>query len=133
MHDYLGLIFGFFTKGKVMVNMIEYIKKLIANFPEELTMLKTSPAADLLFKVWEDSEAKPLLEEQAVTFHHTTMQLLFLSLPKRHDIQPATTFLTTQVKSPDEDDWGKVKQVLGHLKNVINMLLILSLDSLILS
>jgi hypothetical protein len=37
------------------------------------------------------------------------------------------------VKSPDEDNWGKVKQVLGYLKDTINMPLILSMDSLMLS
>ena len=31
----------------------------------------------------------------------------------RHDIQTAVAFLTTQVKTPDEDDWGKLKWVLN--------------------
>ncbi len=78
--------------------------------------------------MWEESEAKPLLEKQAITFHHTTAQLLFLSA-RRH-IQPATAFLMSQVKSLDEDDWGKVKHVLGYLKGTINMPLILSVYSL---
>jgi hypothetical protein len=89
-----------------MVNMIEYIKNIIANYPEYITALKTSPVADNLFEVQEESEAKPLLEEQVMAFHHTTTQLLFLSARARCNIQP---FLTTQVKSPDEDKWGKVK------------------------
>jgi hypothetical protein len=72
VHDYLGEIFDFSTKEKVMVNMIEYIKNIVTHFPEEITMLKTSPAADHLFEVWEESEAKPLPEEQAMAFHHTT-------------------------------------------------------------
>jgi hypothetical protein len=111
--DYLGMIFDFSMKGKVMVNMLEYIKNIVANLPEEITPFKTSPSADHLFEVQEESEAKPLPEEQAMAFHHTTAQLLFLSTRARRDIQPATAFLTTRVKSPDEDNWGKVKQVLG--------------------
>ncbi len=63
MHDYLGMIFNFSTKGIVMVNMIEYIKNIVTNFPEEINALKTSPVADHLFKVWEELEAKPLPEE----------------------------------------------------------------------
>jgi hypothetical protein len=51
----------------------------------------------------------------------------------RHNIQPATAFLTTHVKSPDKDDWGKVKQVLGYLKGTINMPLTLLVDLLTLS
>jgi hypothetical protein len=78
-----------------MVNMIEYIKNIVPNFPEEITVIKTSPAADHLFKVQKELEAKPFLEEQAMKFHHTTAQLLFLSTRARRNIQPTTTFLMT--------------------------------------
>jgi hypothetical protein len=36
IHDYLGMILDFLKEGKVMVNMIEYIKTIIGNFPEEI-------------------------------------------------------------------------------------------------
>ncbi len=36
VHDYLGMIFDFSKEGKVVVNMVEYIKNIIANFPEEI-------------------------------------------------------------------------------------------------
>jgi hypothetical protein len=68
-----------------------------------------------------------------MAFHHTTAQLLFLSMRTRHGIHPTTAFLMTQVKSPHEEDWGNFKQVLGYLKDTINMLLILLVDSLMLS
>ncbi len=35
VHVYLGMIFDFLKEGKVVVNMVEYIKNIIANFPEE--------------------------------------------------------------------------------------------------
>ncbi len=113
-----------------MVNMIEYIKNIVANFPEERIALKTSPVANHLFKVREKSEAKPLLEEQGMAFHHTTAHLLLLSMHGRHDIQSATAFLTMRVRSPDEDDWGKIKQVLGYLMGTKNMPMMLPVDSL---
>ncbi len=75
----------------------------------------------------------PLPEEQAMVFHHATAQLLFLSARARCDIQPATAFLTTHVKCPDEDDWGKVKRVLGYLKRTLNIPLIILAYSLMLS
>ena len=56
-----------------------------------------------------------LPEEQAVTFHHVTAQLLFVSQQARRDIQTALVFLTTRVKEPDEDNWGKLKRVLRYL------------------
>ena len=49
------------------------------------------------------------------------------------DIQPTTAFQTTRVRSPDEDNWGKVKRVLSYLKGTLHMPLILSADSLTLS
>jgi hypothetical protein len=36
VHDYLGMIFDFLKKGKVMINMIEYLKNIINNFPKEI-------------------------------------------------------------------------------------------------
>jgi hypothetical protein len=113
--------------------MIEYIKNIIADFPEEILTTKTSPATDHLLTVRDKSLAKPLPEEQAREFHHASAQLLFLSTRARRDIQPATVFLTTRVRCPDEDDWGKVKQLLGLLKGTPNTPLILSADLLTLS
>jgi hypothetical protein len=40
VHDYLGMIFDFSRKGAVMVNMIEYIKNIIVNFPEKNNRVK---------------------------------------------------------------------------------------------
>jgi hypothetical protein len=42
-------------------------------------------------------------------------QLLFMSTRARQDIQTAVAFLTTRVKNPDENDWGKLKRVLKYL------------------
>ncbi len=82
VHDYLGMIFDFSPKGKVMVTTMEYIKNIIKDFPEEIVGTRTSPAADHLFTVIDPSLG-------------TTAQLLFLSVRARRDIQPATAFLTT--------------------------------------
>jgi hypothetical protein len=133
VHDYLGMIFDFSEKGKVMVNMIEYIKTIINDFPEEIIVTRASPAADHLFTVKDETEAMPLPEEQARAFHHTTAHVLFLSARARQDIQPCTAFLTTRVRSPDKDDWEKLKRLLGYLKGTLHMPLILSADSLTLS
>ena len=39
-------------------------------------------------------------------------------------------FLTTRVKRPDEDDWGKLKRLLKYLKGTKHLKLILRADSL---
>ncbi len=54
-HNYLGMIFDFSKEGKVVVNMVEYIKNIITNFLEEIIATQTSPAADHLFTVWSET------------------------------------------------------------------------------
>ena len=88
--------------------------------------------ADHLFHIRDDDDPakRYLSEERAVAFHHATAQLLFLSARARRDIQTAVAFLTTRVKKPDEDDWGKLRRVLKYLKGTKHMKLTLSVDSL---
>ena len=78
----------------------------------------------------DESEAKFLPEEQAVMFHHSVAQLLFLSMRARRDIQTAVLFLTTRVKKPDEDDWGKLRRILMYLKGTRSLRLRLTIDNL---
>ncbi len=82
-----------------------------------------------LFKISYPVKAHHLPESQAVAYHHTVAQLLFLSRIW-HDIQTAVAFLTTRVKHPDEDDWEKLKLVLKYLNDMGYLKLMLSADSL---
>jgi hypothetical protein len=61
-----------------------------------------TPTHDWLFKIRDDKDAKKLSKEQALAFHHTVAQLLFMTAGQ--DIQTAVAFLTMRVKSPDEDN-----------------------------
>ena len=78
-----------------MVTMMEYIKNIIKDFPEEITEKNTSHHGHFFFTVRDRSLAKVLPEEQRMAFHCATAQLLFLSARARRDIQRATAFLTT--------------------------------------
>ncbi len=49
VQDFLKKIFNYSHKGKVMVNMMEYIKNIISDFPEEIIGIKASSATDHLF------------------------------------------------------------------------------------
>ncbi len=112
IHDYLGMDLNFTTDRIVQVSMITYTSKILTNFPKPITTSCTTPAADHLFTVRKESEAEFLPEVQAQAFHHTVTQLLFLCKQTQRDIQTAVSFLTTRVKCPDEDNWGKIKCVL---------------------
>ncbi len=95
------------------MNMWDYLRKVIKEFPGDITGVCATPAGDYLFKVRDDG--KKLNEEQAEAFHHTVYQLLFAVNRARRDIQTAVSFLTTHVRDPDEDNWKKLVRVLKYL------------------
>ncbi len=114
-HNCLGVDMEFNDDGTLEASMITYLKNVISEFPEMITGKLATPAAEHLFTIREDKDTRPLNEEQALAFHHTVAQLLFMATRVRRDIQTAVAFLTTRVKNPDEDDWGKLKCVLKYL------------------
>ena len=113
VHDYLGMTFDYSFTREVRINMWDYLGRVIKEFPEEITGTCTMPASDHLFKVCEDG--RKLNEELVDAFHHTVYQLLFTANRARRGIQTTVFFLTTQVKAPDEDDWGKLVRELKYI------------------
>jgi hypothetical protein len=77
VNDYLRMILDFSLDGRVIINMTEYIGKILEDFPEEISGMRTTPAADHLFDIRDEADARPLPEEQAREFHHAVAQLLF--------------------------------------------------------
>ena len=108
-HEYLGVDFEFERDGRLNVSMVSYLKNVIEAFPEQIVGRAATPVGDRLFDIRDEKDAKLLEEERAITFHHTTGQLLFMAAGARRDIQTAVAFLTTRVKLPDKDNWGKLK------------------------
>ncbi len=109
VHNYLGMDLNFANKGVAQISMITYTTKILTNFPKAITTSFATPAADHLFMARDEATAKFLPKTQAQAFHHTVPQLLFLCKQTRWDIQTVVSFLTTCVKHPDEDNWGKLK------------------------
>ena len=58
------------------------------------------------------------------------MHLIFLCKRARPNIEPLISFLTTRVKEPDEDDWGKLKHGMMYLKGTLHMKRHMKADSL---
>jgi hypothetical protein len=129
-HDYLGMDLDYSVQGEMKVTMIDYLKRVITEFPEEITRTASSPAAERLFTVRPNDESVPLEEKRAIAFHHCVAQLLLASARARKDIQPAVAFLTTRVRDPGEDDWLKLKRLLRYIRGTIHMSLILRAESL---
>ena len=93
IHEYLGMTLDYTKKGEVQVSTIPYIKNIINEFSEEITSSASKPTSDHLFQV-QGNGALLLPEEQAIIFHHTIAQLLFVSAWVRQDIQTPFAFLT---------------------------------------
>lgn len=121
VHDYPGIDLDFLEDGKVKISMIKYLHKVLTEFPEVISNTSTIPDTDHLSKTRDPSKAHHLPEEQAAVFHHAVAQLLFLSSGARCNIQTGVAVLTTCIKQPDENDWGKMKRILKYLYGMMQM------------
>ena len=103
-------------KGVVQLSMLKQLEKIFEDFPEDIGRAASSPASEHLFQVCDMEETerdnKFLTREKAEQFHHSMAQLFFVSGKVQRDIQTPVAFLTTRVKKPDEDDWGKLKRIM---------------------
>ena len=62
----------FYEDGSLEVGMVDYVKDVINDFPEDIGRRSyKTPAAGHLFQVREENDKRVLPEEQAVQFHHT--------------------------------------------------------------
>ena len=75
--------------GALEVSIFKYLNNVIEDFPEITRGRAATPAHDKLFEIRDDEEAKKLNKEQALAFHHTVAQLLFMAMRARQDIQTA--------------------------------------------
>ena len=127
VHEYLGLTIQYNLPGKVAFTMFEYLKDSIVEAPEDLKPAKcVHPCNGTLFKIKEDS---PLLDpKRADFFYRLVARLLFASKRARPGIQVTIAFLCTRMKAPTEEDYQKPGKLIGHLKETIDLPLILGSD-----
>ena len=122
------MIIDYSVPGKVMFTMIDYIKSMLSELPKDMDGTAPTPAASHLFEV--DESATKLDEEVSIMYHHNTARLLFLCKRARPDTQTAVAFLSTRVKSPDNDDYKKLGRTLKHLRGTLYMPLVLEADDI---
>ena len=61
-------------------------------------------------------------------FHHIVAKSLFLSKRGRPDLQTAIAFLSTRVKTPDNDDYKKLARMIKYMRSTKELVLTLSAD-----
>ena len=107
MHEYLGMTLDFRSPGEVKIDMRDYVKKMVRDFPEELDHGDVvNPATSKLFQV--SPESKRLAKQKSKIFHTFVAKGLFLSKRARPDISPTILFLCTRVQASTKEDWNKL-------------------------
>ncbi len=124
-HDYLAMILDFSEPGVLKLNMIDYVRQMINDFPYELGKTKC-PWSESLFKV--DETSKLLDVKRKKIFHTFVMKGMFLCKRARQDIQPAVTFLASRTGESTEQDWTKLLRMLSFLKCTMEDVMVLSAD-----
>jgi len=112
VHQYLGMLLDYRIVGKFQISMNEYIEEMLKSVPEDGGE-SSSPAGNHLFTV--NPDAVPLSAPESDMYHHYVAKLLFLCKCARPDIQMAVAFLSTRVKSPDQDDIKKLGRTMRYL------------------
>jgi hypothetical protein len=128
IHDYLGMTLDYSEPGFAKVDMVEYLKKVLAEMPTDMDGTASSPAGAYLFKIVEGIEL--LDEDTAEFFHATVAKLLFLCKRGRPDIQTAIAFLCTRVQHPTRHDYNKLARVIKYLRATSKLVLRLGADNL---
>ena len=116
VYDYLGMILDYSVPGRVTIDVSDYVKAMIKEFPEEELVgpAPKSPWNDNLFKV--DPNSLPLSVEKKELFHRVTAQGPFVTKRGRPDIAPSIAFKTTRVTCSTKEDWAKLRWLLMFLK-----------------
>jgi hypothetical protein len=109
----------FTQDGEVTIDMIDYVKNVITNAPEQMKGMAKTPATANLFKV--NPNATRLNRQDSKTFHRIVMQLLYLSQRARPDIRTAVSFLCRRTTKADTDDWKKLVRVIEYLHNTTDL------------
>ena len=114
-HDYLAMLLRVTEDGKVIIDMTEYVMKMVKDFPDELRDGIILPWTERLFKV--DDHSPTLETEHAKTMYSFVMKAMFVCKRARPDVQTAVTFLATRVKSPTDQDYKKLVCIMEFLKH----------------
>jgi hypothetical protein len=128
IHDYLGMTLDYSEAGFVKINMVDYVKKVLTEMPQDMDGSATSPAADHLFKIIKGVDT--LNKTKSEFFHATVAKLLFLCKRGRPNIQTAIAFLCTRIQQPTKHDYNKLMRVIKYLCKTTDLVLRLGANNL---
>ena len=115
-HDYLGMILDYSVDGEVQIDMTDYVKKMVSEFPQDALQgpKVSTPASQNLFKV--DKRSPRLDKESAELFHSFVLKGLFLAKRGRPDVLLPIAYLCTRTREPTRQDMDKLVRVMKFLR-----------------
>ncbi len=138
-NKYLGMLLDFSHKGQCRVTMHDYIDQILQAYDlaikdhndgyqiVEKCHAKTNAAPDNLFVVNKDCEK--LSNEAAAAFHTIVAKALYITKRARPDISLVIAVLAMQVRSPEIEDWEKLRHLMEYLRGDRERPLILGTDN----
>ena len=104
--------------------------KMVSDFEEKYTLNNSAvtPASLDLFE--NNRDAQKIDKQMAEDFHTFTAKGLFACKRARPDTATAISVLTTRVRNPSVDDWGKLVRYMQYVKRTKKDILTLSADNL---
>ena len=126
LYPYCGMVLKY-EDDTVKIDMSDYIKGTIKDFPEDCTKPVNTPATTHQFEV--NEQQTKLDQDKAKLFHTYVVKLLFVSKRGMPDIQVAIAFLSTRIIVPDVDDWKNLLRLMMYLNATKDLLLTLSIES----
>ena len=128
IHEYLGMLMDFTTKGEVHITMLKHLDDVVETFEKAQAIynkgfkeVKRKRSASQLTAAPKDlfvinDECEKLPKEQREQFHQVVAKAIYLWKHGRPDIGTPVSFLTKRVREPDLDDWRKLDHMIVHLK-----------------
>ena len=129
VHKFLGMTLDYTTKGQVKVTMPEHMEECIKEFEKiapDAKGTKSSAAPSNLFTTNDKSEK--LSPKRAEQFHRLVAKILFATKRARPDTGLSISYLTTRVRSPNQDDWNKLVHLIKYIRGTKDLPLMLSAD-----
>ena len=117
VHNYLGMTFDYRMKGKVKLDMSDYVKKTLDEFREHYKLDGTAESREAS-DLFNHGPGEELSGKQKDDFHTFVAKGLFACKRARPDIHLAITALSTRVRAPTTDNWKKLVRVIKFLNGM---------------
>ena len=124
-HVHLGMTLDHTVPGQAKVDVTNYVKSMIEDFPLDLDGKVATPANDHPFDALRGKKLGKMKKE---ILHSTIAKAPFLTMRARPDVRLTTSFLCTRAKEPTTGDWFMLTRTMNFLNATVNDCLIIEMD-----